>query len=71
MNWIPVISGIVYRPVFTSALPRIGETVQLPVLQKESSIPVDEKTYRVVDVRHYIAYKAVSSSTDVHLEEIK
>lgn len=72
MTWVPVISGVVHKPVHTNVLPRIGESVRLPIIVDENTIQLqDEKVFRVVDVRHYIAYKNTPSFEDVHLEEIK
>ncbi len=75
MTWIPVISGVFFKPVQTSVLPRIGESVLLP-LDKDGKpaadgMSYDERVFRVVDVRHYIAYRNRDSFEDVHLEEIK
>lgn len=74
MPWIPVVSGVFYKPVQTNVLPRIGESVLLPIGEDGRVAienPCDEKVYRVIDVRHYIAYKETPAFEDVHLEEIR
>jgi hypothetical protein len=72
MAWVPVISGVIHKPVHTNVLPRVGESVRLPIREKDWDADSEtEKVFRVVDVRHYIAYRETPSFEDVHLEEIK
>lgn len=68
MTWNPVIDGVLHRPVTTNVLPRIGESVRLPITGPDNE--QDEAVYRVVDVRHYVAYKNNPSFEDVHLEAV-